>query len=353
MIIIVILLIVTLIVVGIMYFAVENKLSYYKLISKGINVNSVTQNMFNIMGDNISADQKVYELNKIIIETYRPKYSTISLFDGNGYEARATNVDDTYEEIVSNLAEENDFKANAIKNVSKYITTSPEKTLTYKSAIERKIKSAMFSPIYYNKTYLGFWVMEDTRENAFDNISKSEVAKIKTNMGVFIENTKYQSAIEMAENKDKQTGFFNNIYLYSNVRHFLNETENNVISIVCLKNLQDINIKYDREVGNKILMKVANVLKEIVQADSVIVRNSGLRLMVITKNSNVDTMGQVMEKVLGRIRSEVEYYNNEPINVDVQILMHNVRRQNNIEKEIDKMIQYLDRMSETNTIKVI
>ena len=79
MIFIVIILVITLIVVGVLYFSLEKQLSYYKLISKSINVNSVTQNMFNIMGDNISAEQKINELNKIIIETYKPKYSTISL----------------------------------------------------------------------------------------------------------------------------------------------------------------------------------------------------------------------------------------------------------------------------------
>lgn len=353
MIFVVILLIITLIVVGILYFMVEKQLAYYKLISKGINVNTVTQNMFNIMGDNISAENKINELNKAIIQTYNPKYSTIALFDGNVYEARATNVESTYLDIVSNLAEENDFKANAMKNVCKYITTSPEKTLSYRSAVERKIKSAMFSPIYYNKVYLGFWIMEDTRENAFDDISKSELTKIKANMGVFIENTKYQSAIEKAENIDKQTGFFNNMYLYSNIRHILNETENNVITLLCIKNLPEINTRYNREIGNKMLIKVAEILKSIVPEDSVLVRNSGLRLMIISKNTNVDTMNQVIERVLSRVTTEVEYCNNEEIKPEVQILMHNIVRQNNIEKEIDKMINYMDNMNEKNTIKII
>lgn len=353
MIIIVIILVITLIVVGILYFLVEKQLSYYKKISKSINVNSVTQNMFNIMGDNISANQKVQELNKIILETYGPRYSTISLFDGNVYEAQATNAEESYIEIISNLAEDNNFKANAVRNVSKYLTTSPEKTLTYRSALERKIKSAMFSPIYYNKTYLGFWLIEDTRENAFDDISKDEINKIKNNMGVFIENLKYQSAIELAENVDKQTGCYNNLYLYSNVRQLLNDTENNVISIINLKNLPDINMKYNREIGNKLLIKVANILKENISQDSVVIRNGGLRLMIISKNTNVDSMGQVLERILSKIRTESEYYNNEEIKPDIQILMHNTLRQNNVEKEIDKMIKYLDSMTEMNTIKII
>ena len=147
MIFVVILLIITLIVVGILYFMVEKQLAYYKLISKGINVNTVTQNMFNIMGDNISAENKINELNKAIIQTYNPKYSTIALFDGNVYEARATNVESTYLDIVSNLAEENDFKANAMKNVCKYITTYHENIILQKCCRKKNKISYVFTNI--------------------------------------------------------------------------------------------------------------------------------------------------------------------------------------------------------------
>ena len=61
------------------------------------------------------------------------------------------------------------------------------------------------------------------------------------------------------------------------------------------------------------LIKVAEILKSIVPEDSVLVRNSGLRLMIISKNTNVDTMNQVIERVLSRVTTEVEYYNNEEI----------------------------------------
>ena len=41
-----------------------------------------------------------------------------------------------------------------------------------------------------------------------------ELSKLKNNMGVFLENTLYQNIIENAENTDKQTGLYNNLYLY-------------------------------------------------------------------------------------------------------------------------------------------
>ena len=42
-----------------------------------------------------------------------------------------------------------------------------------------------------------------------------ELAKLKDHIGVFIENVLSQESIESAYNTDKQTGFYNNLYLYS------------------------------------------------------------------------------------------------------------------------------------------
>ena len=42
-----------------------------------------------------------------------------------------------------------------------------------------------------------------------------ELARLKENIGVFIENINSQEIIENAHHRDKQTGFYKNLYLYS------------------------------------------------------------------------------------------------------------------------------------------
>ena len=212
MIVLVILLTIAVLAVLVLYYFQTSKLEYYKTVSQNISTMAVIQQMFEIMGSSIlSSKQKIENLNQVIIRSFGVKYSTIAVYDGTTYEIKATNVENTYLDSISQIAKEPDFKDNALRNVSKYITTSPDKTLTYKSAIERQIRSCMFSPIYYNDMYLGFWVIEDEAESAFDNISKDDLAKLKNNMGVFIESIQNQGVIEMAENTDKLTGFYNNL----------------------------------------------------------------------------------------------------------------------------------------------
>lgn len=333
--------------------ASKKKLDYYKMVSSNISTMAVIQKMFEILGSNIPAVKKVEELNKVILQTYNPRYSTISIFDGNTYEIKASNVEEEYLDCIANVADDNDFKVNVSKDISKYITTSLEKTLSYKSASERKIRSAMFSPIYFNNTYLGFWLIEDEVDNAFDSISKDEVAKIKNNLGIFVDTVQFQDTIEIAESIDKQTGFFNNIYLYSNVRNVLAKYDTSVVSAICIENIPDINDTYGRNAGNEILISVAKAIKEMTTNEKILVRYSGIKLLTIMPNCDIENTQEVMERILARLKTIYVKVNDVEIRPSIKIIMHLFRKQNNIEKEIQKMIRALDGMKDVNTMKII
>lgn len=353
-IIVLIVIILLLVIIGMILFSAYNRqLNYYKTVSNNVTSMSVIQQMFTIMGDNVPAKEKIEKLNRVILEEYGPKYSTISIYDGTDYEIKSTNVDEEYVPSILNVAEENDFKQNSIKNVSKYLSTTMDKTLTYKSAIERQIRSAMFSPIYYNNMYLGFWIMEDTGENSFDKISKDELAKLKNNLGVFLEVIRFQDTIEEAENIDKQTGYHSNIYLYSNVRKEISKFDSNSFTIIALKDLIDINEKYGRNLGNALIIKISNAIKETVTSDAILIRYSGIKLLIINPDSNAEITQPLIERIFNRIKNEVEYINDEKIYVQPQAVIHTVNKQNNIEKELQKMISYIDEMNDINTIKII
>ncbi len=316
-------------------------------------VDETIQEMYDILGNILSTDEKIEELNKLLIKAFKPKYSSIVLYDGNKYFIKATNVESDFKESITNVATENVFSANVIKDISKYSVAITDKNLSYKSAIERNIKSAIFSPIYFDNVFLGFWLIEDTKEHAFDGISNEDLSTFKHNLSVFIENIQMQSTVEIAENIDKQTGYYNNLYLYSNARSLLTSKESSSISLIYLNNLPNINEEYSRNLGNTLLIKVANAIKEIVSKESILIRYSGQYLLVITPGSNAQVAQPIMEKVLSKIKSEVEYVNDEKVSLNVKIAIHTLKKQNNIEKEIQNMVLFIDKLKSTNTMKVI
>lgn len=331
----------------------KRQINSLKSVSKNVANMNILQNMLEIMSSKFSSDEKIKNLNDVIITNYGVKYSTISTFDGYEYDSTASNIEAIYRDRLKDIANENDFKVNISKNVSKYLTTASGKTLLYRSAVERRIKSAMFSPIYCNGIYLGFWLLEDTVSNAFDNIPKSELAKLKANIGIFLDIVGFQKSIEKAQNEDKQTGFYTNLYLYSGARKIIKNNENNTIAMVCLKNIPDINLKYGRNVGNAVLIKATNCIKNFVNKNIILIRYSGIKFLIIIPNMSSQASQPMIERLLAKLNLESEYVGDEKITVNSQFLLHTVKNQNDIDFEIEKMVDYIDGMNSVNTIKII
>lgn len=326
---------------------------YYSVAIGNMSGMVIMQRMFELMASTIPASKKIEELNNIIIEVFNSKASTISIFDGTTYEIKASNVEDVYKESIKSLAEEQDFKNNATNNISKYLVAAGGRLLGYKSAMERKIRSAMFSPIYYNGTYLGFWLLEDDAENAYDSISKEELAKLKDHIGVFIENVLSQESIEGAYNTDKQTGFYNNLYLYSNVRQKVFNADNSTLTLMLLSNLPEINEMYGREVGNRLLDKAAKLMSEVFNGENIFVRYSGSKFCIVSPNVSADTLHGTVERYITNLKMQEEVVDGKKITLDVSVTMKNIRKQGNIDRELAKMADYVEKMTDTNTIKII
>lgn len=327
--------------------------NYYRIALGNMAGFAIMQRMFELMASAIPASKKIEELNNIIIEVFNSKSSTISIFDGVNYEVKATNVEDMYVESIKALAEEKNFKNNADQNISKYMVSAGGRLLGYKSAVERKIRSAMFSPIYYNGMYLGFWLLEDDAENAYDSISKEELAKLKDHIGVFIENVLNQESIEGAYNTDKQTGFYNNLYLYSTVRQSTSVEKNSVLTLIQLANLGDINAAYGREVGNRLLEKAAKLMQEVFSKQNIFIRYSGSKFCIVTLGSSAENMHATVERYISNVKMEEEIASGDKVSLNINAVMHDIHKQSNIDKELNKMSNYLEGMTDTNTIKII
>jgi diguanylate cyclase (GGDEF)-like protein len=353
MVFLVILLAIIIVALAVLLFLLYKRNNYYKLALGNMAGFVIMQRMFELMASAIPASKKIEELNNIILEVFNSKSSTISVFDGIGYEIKATNVEDVFKESIKSLAEEPNFKLNAEKNISKYLVSAGGRLLGYKSAVERSIRSAMFSPIYYNGMYLGFWLLEDNAENAYDSISKEELAKLKDHIGVFIENVLNQESIEGAYNTDKQTGFYNNLYLYSTVRQRTTSEKNSLLTLIQLSNLPDINQAYGREVGDRLLERAAVLMKDIFSNEHIFIRYSGSKFCIVSLGIGADTLHPTVERYISNIKMEEEIARGEKVSLNINVVMHNIQQQSNIDRELAKMSNYLDGMTDTNTIKII
>lgn len=316
-------------------------------------VENTIQKMFDILGANIDTQKKINRLNNVIISAFKPKYSSIVLYDGKNHIMKATNVEECYVDVIKDVYKESIFSSCINKDTSKYIISKVNNIISYKSALERGIKSVMFSPIFYDDVYLGFWIIEDDKGNAFDNILENDLKKFKYNLGLFIENIQMQSTMEIADNTDVLTGYYNKVYLYSNSREILTRSETNSITLIELKNIPEINEKFGRNIGNTLILKMCNAIKDIVSKESILIRYTGLRFLIITPNSNAQIAQPIIERILQIIKNINEYVEDVEVSLESKILIHTLYKQNNIEKEVQKMISEIEKSKISDNIRIM
>ena len=189
--------------------------------------------------------------------------------------------------------------------------------------------------------------------NAYDSISKEELAKLKDHIGVFIENVLSQESIEGAYNTDKQTGLYNNLYLYSNVRQKTSAEENSVLTLIQLVNLPEINEEFGREVGNKLVEKAANLMKEVFNEENIFIRYSGSKFCIVSLGASAEQLHGTVERYISNVKMQEENSNGQRVTLDTNAVMSNIRKQSNIDRELNRMSEYVEGMKDMNTIKII
>lgn len=355
MVILIVLLVISVIISIVLGFSMTYKnmqIKYYKTLSNNLNSMGIMQKTFEIMGANIPANRKLEEMNAILLETFTSKYSTLVLFDGKEYSVKASNVEKMFLPNIPLLATDEDFKNNIIKNISKYLATSGTKTLLYKTAIERKIKSAMFSPLYDKETFNGFWILEDTRENAYDNISKEELSLVRSNLSVFLTSVLSQEIIERVEDTDRQTGIYNNFYLYTKGSYIINAADKSTMIMINIPGLKEVNEKYGRKEGDRYLLKVVEELNKFMTSDSIHVRYSGSKILSVAPYTDARTLLPTIERMQNKFKQQGIVLGGENISIDTNILLQTYVKNSDMERAITKLGKEIDEIETINSISI-
>ena len=120
-----------------------------------------------------------------------------------------------------------------------------------------------------------------------------------------------------------------------------------------LSNLPKINEEYGREVGNRLLEKAAKLMQEIFNESNIFVRYSGSKFCIVSPGASTDTLHATVERYVTNLKMQEEIVDGMKVTLNTNIVMKNIRKQSNIEREISKMADYVEQMTEENTIKII
>lgn len=270
----------------------------------------VLQDFMDIIGRDISVEDKIELINNILIEKYHIKYSTIVVFNGAEYILKASNVDERFWDVLKNLHTDEMFQDSIATATPKYVTVnSPNEKLAYQKMEMARAKSAMFFPLYIDNIYIGYWIIESDMDHAFDNMDTNILGTIKENIVSVLKTVSYQNAIENIYRVDKTTSLFSAEYLYGKGKRQIDEFGQSAICMFSITNIEEINEKFGRNVGTEMIINIANTVKTNISSEYIFVRYMGPKFAIAFSGADIDGVTDFLESLKNRI---------EEIQIEVQ-----------------------------------
>ena len=348
---VVIILIVVIIGLIIYNLRIHKKIQTFKNINQKITNLSVVQDFMTAIGETTSVDDKIKKINDILIEKYEIKYSTIVVFDGAEYVVKASNVDQRHWESLRSLQDVDMFKDSIATATPKYVTVNNDsERLPYQKMEFGRAKSAIFFPLYIDNVYIGYWIIESGVAHDFDNVDTTVLEVIKDNIVSVLKTVTHQKTLESIVRKDLYSGLYSEEYLYGEGRKIIDQYTTSAICMFRITNLEEINKKYSRELGNKVITEVCQKVEENISNTYVFVRYMGPKFVIVF--SGVDTESVVdflndlkssIENMDIRLRDENgDIIEEQTTKVTLNIALSTYYKGTGLEEILKKLEEYID-----------
>lgn len=305
-------------------FNIHKKIQKFKNMNQKITNLYVVQDFMNTIGETSTVEQKIKKINDILIERYEIKYSTIVVYDGAQYQIKASNVDQKHWDTLKGLQEVDMFKDSIQSATPKYVTVNNEnERLPYQQMEFGRSKSAIFFPLYIDNVYIGYWIIESGTPHDFDNVDTTVLEVIKENIVSVLKTVVHQKTLESIVRKDLFTGLYSEEYLYGEGKKIIDQYTISTICMFKIINIQEINKKYCRELGNKVITQISKYIEENISSEYVFVRYMGPKFVIAF--SGVEAEG--VADFLNGIKEGIEEMQIELTDDEIQELGYDIENQ--------------------------
>lgn len=335
--------ILVLIVLGLVMYniTIHKKIQKFKNMNQKITNLYVVQDFMNAIGETSTVEQKISKINDILIERYEIKYSTIVVFDGAEYQVKASNVDKKHWNALKALQNVDMFKDSIQSATPKYVTVNNEnERLPYQEMEFGRAKSAIFFPLYIDNVYIGYWIMESGTPHDFDNVDITVLEVIKENIISVLKTVVHQKTLESIVRKDLFTGLYSEEYLYGEGKKIIDQYTLSTICMFKIINIQEINQKYCRELGNKVITQISQYIADDLSQDYVFVRYMGPKFVIafsgVEANGVADFLNDIKEKI-ETMKIELTQEERQALNLEANLSEKSLKKTDCKEVAIPKL----------------
>ena len=334
--------------------SIHKKIENFNNLNQKVTNLNILQDFMDTISKSDSVDDKIEQINNIIIERYQIKYSTIVVYDGTKYIVKASNVDQKHWDVLSNLQTEEIFTDSIKTSIPKYVTVEGEnERLPYQKMEFARAKCAMFFPLYIDNVYIGYWLLEGSKPHEFDSIDTTILEVIRNNIVSILRTVENQNIIESIVRDDKYSSLKTAEYLYTEGRKIIDKYTTSAVCMFRITNLEEINEKISRKTGDVIITKVSEVVKSNLAPEYLFVRYMGPKFAIVFSGIEKQAVIDFMEE----IKKQVEAIRLEPVDVEfeyeegeeeiiakpmINVIIATYYKGTSLEGVLKKLEQYLD-----------
>ena len=295
---------VTIIIVLLIYnMAIHRKIQQFNNLSRQANNLRVLKDFLRTVGECSTVDEKIRKINDILIEKYEIKYSTIVVFDGAEYQVKASNVDEKHWDTLKRLQDVPIFRDSVSTGNPKYVTVNNDaERLPYQQMEFGRAKSAIFFPIYIDNVYIGYWIIESGVPHDFDNIDTTIFEVVKENIVSVLRTVVHQKTLEAIVRKDLYTGLYSEEYLYTEGKKLIDKYTTSAVCMFRITNIEEINQNYSRELGNQVIIRISDYVKNNISKEYVFIRYMGPKFVIVFSGVDTDSVTSFIDD----LKQEVE-----------------------------------------------
>ena len=344
-------------------YSVHKKIETYSNLNQRITSLNVLQEFMKTLGETTSIQEKLENINDILISKYSIKYSTIVVFDGAEYVVKASNVDKKHWDTLKSLQNDPVFGDSIKTATPKYVTVDNEnEKLPYQKMEFGRAKCAIFFPLYVDNVYIGYWIIEGSQPHEFDKIDTTILEVVRNNIVTILKTVENQATIENIVRDDLYSGLKSAEYLYGEGKKVIDKYTTSAICLFKITNLPDINVQVSRKTGDRVITTVSNFMKSNLAQEYIFVRYMGPKFAIVfsgaDKNGVHNFMTDAKKKMeeLNITAAEDYIHDNDEeevvVSPKIRVVISTYYKGTALDGAFKKLEEYIDSSNE-NTIKSI